>query len=181
MAPHATTIAVRSELPPGALLQQYADAGAYTDCFATTTALDVPFADYVEAFYTGAAFRAERVVLALIGKGSNDADARRLAHDGAATFAAWSVEARMPDQILLRDFLGRTRSWLMVEPIEGGARLYFGSAVIPVGIGARERRLGFPFNALLGFHQIYSRVLLSGARGRLIKLHARASTNEPAQ
>lgn len=160
---------VRAELPEGALLRRYVDAGAYTDCFATDIAARVSFADYVEAFYTNAAFRPERWVLALIGKPSGDADVRRLARGEVETFAAWSVEARAPDQLLLCDFLSRTRSWLMSASTEGGVRLYFGSAVVPVGVGSGAGRLGFPFNALLGFHQFYARTLLRGARGRVDK------------
>lgn len=152
------------------MLRRYVDAGAYTDCYAADVATRVSFGDYVEAFYVGAAFRPERLVLGLIGKSSNDADARRVAHGEAETFAAWSVEARAADQLLLCDFQNRTRSWLMVAAREGGGtRLYFGSAVVPVGVGSSAGRLGFPFNALLGFHQLYSRVLLGGARGRILK------------
>lgn len=159
----------RRELPAGALLRSYAAKGAYTDCFAAEMPVRVSFDAFVEAFYTSTAFRPERLILGLIGKASNDADARRLACGEAETFAAWSVEARAPDQILLCDFLSRTRSWLMVEAIEGGTRLYFGSAVVPVGIGSGRARLGFPFNAMIPFHGIYSRVLLGGARGRLAR------------
>jgi hypothetical protein len=152
------------------LLRRYDDAGAYTDCYAADIAARVSFASYVEAFYIGAAFRPERLVLGLIGKSSNDDDARRLARGEAETFAAWSVEAKAADQLLLCDFQNRTRSWLMCEPHEGGGtRLYFGSAVVPVGVGSGAGRLGFPFDALLGFHQLYSRSLLGAARGRLLK------------
>ncbi|MEZ5960513.1 MAG: hypothetical protein R3C30_08790 [Hyphomonadaceae bacterium] len=177
----------RCELPDGALLQSYAAKGAYTDFFAAEVAARVSLASYVEAFYTSAAFRPERLVLALIGKASNDADVRRLARDDARTFAAWNVEARAPDQILLCDFLSRTRSWLMVEQTAGeGSRLYFGSAVVPVGMGSGRARLGFPFNAMVPFHQFYSRVLLSGARGRVLRLAAAGvrrsrQTNDRAQ
>ncbi|MCX7357806.1 MAG: hypothetical protein NT015_06665 [Alphaproteobacteria bacterium] len=86
-------------------------------------------------------------------------------------FAAWTVEARAADQLLVCDYLSRTRSWLMVEPIEGGGtRLYFGTAVVPVGIGSGRARLGFPFNALLPFHKLYARALLGAARGRVVKV-----------
>lgn len=156
------------------MLRKYVVEGAYTDCYATEIVTNVPFAAYVEAFYTSAAFKLERLVLRLVGKPSSDADARRLARGEAESFAAWSVEARAPDQLLLCDFLSRTRSWLTIAPIDGGgARLYFGTAIVPVGVGARERRLGFPFNALLGFHWLYSRVLLAAARSRVAKLVAR--------
>lgn len=157
-------------LPEGALLQRYVAAGAYTDCFATDVAAAVPFAAFVEAFYTSAAFKCERVVLAAIGKPSNDDNARRLAWGEAEKFAAWTVEARAADQLLVCDYLSRTRSWLMVAPIEGGTRLYFGSAVVPVRAGPGRARLGFPFDALLPVHKLYARTLLSAACGRVLKL-----------
>lgn len=158
------------------MLRRYVDAGAYTDCYATDIATRVSFAAYVEAFYVGAAFRPERLVLGLIGKSSNDADARRLARGEAEMFSAWNVEARAADQLLLCDFQNRTRSWLMTAAREGGGtRLFFGSAVVPVGVGSGAGRLGFPFDALLEFHQLYSRVLLGGARGRLVKLAAQVN------
>jgi hypothetical protein len=166
---------VRCELPPDALLRKYAAGGAYTDCYATEIAASVDFAEYVEAFYMSAAFKPEQLVLWLIGKPSGDADSRRLARGEAETFAAWSVEGRASGQLLLCDFLSRTRSWLMIAPTDGGVRLYFGSAVVPVGMGAGRGRLGFPFNALLGFHGVYSRVLLGAARARVIRLAARRS------
>lgn len=158
------------ELPAGALLEKYVAKGAHVDCFVTEVAANVSFARFVEAFYTSAAFRPERLVLALIGKASTDADVRRLAHEETGTFAAWSVEARAQDQLLLCDFVSRTRSWLMASPLEGGRRLYFGTAVVPVGFGSGGGRLGFPFDALLPFHKLYSRVLLDAARGRVLKL-----------
>ena len=178
----------RCELPDGALLRTYVAEGAYADCFATEIATSASLAAYVEAFYTTIPFKLERLVLALlVAKPSSDADARRLARGETETFAAWTVEARAPDQILLCDFLSRTRSWLMIAPTEaGGARLYFGSAIVPVGMGSGRGRFGFPFNALLGFHKLYSRILLVAARSRVIRLlassaspGAQAKTAEP--
>lgn len=166
----------RCELPREALLRKYVAQGAYTDCYTTEIATGASFAAYVEAFYTTAVFKLERLALWFIGKPSSDGDARRLACGHAEAFAAWSVEGRAPEQLLLCDFLRRTRSWLMIAPIEaGGARLYFGTAILPVGIGSGEGRLGFPFNALLGFHQLYSRVLLGAARSRVVRLVRAAS------
>jgi len=161
----------RCELPDTALLRRYVDKGAYTDCFATDVAANMSLAAYVEAFYTSAAFKCERLVLTwVVAKPSSDADAQRLARGESEKFAAWTVEARAADQLLVCDYLSRTRSWLMVAPIEGGTRLYFGSAVVPVGFGSGRARLGFPFNALLPFHKLYARILLGAARGRVLKL-----------
>ena len=60
----------------------------------------------------------------------------------------------------------------MVSPTEDsaspGTRLFFGSAVVPARDPSTDRTsLGFVFKALLGFHELYSRVLLGAARLRL--------------
>jgi len=155
-------------LPAGALLGRYRDGGAYTDCYGVTVPGDVAHARFVAAFYTTWLFKLERAVLALIGKPATDAQAGALANGEADTFAAWRVEARADDQLLLCDYRGRTRSWLMREAVAGGTRLYFGSAVVPV-VDARtgEARMGGAFSALLGFHRLYSRSLLRAAINRL--------------
>ena len=70
------------------------------------------------------------------------------------------------------DFLGRTRSWLMVEAVDGGkaTRLYFGSVVVPKPNGAaRKSSLGASYTLMLGFHKLYSRALLRAARSRLFR------------
>jgi hypothetical protein len=155
------------ELPDTALLRRYRDAGAYSDCYHVDVDLAVTQARYVEAFYCTVVFRLERAVLALAGRPSSDAQVRGLANGTARGFAAWTVEARTDNQLLLCDDLGRTRSWLMSEAQGAGTRLYFGSAVVPRRDATGGSRLGFPFKALLGFHKLYSRVLLHSARQRL--------------
>ena len=143
------------------------------DCYVIEVAKPVSHAEYVEAFYTTAVFKAERLLLAwFVAKPSTDLQARELAFGKATSFAAWSVEARCPDQLLLSDFQGRTRSWLMRAPaandVSISTRLYFGSAVVPIAkVRSGERRMGVVFRALLGFHKLYSRVLLCAAVSRL--------------
>jgi hypothetical protein len=154
-------------LPAHALLGRYRDSGAYTDCYGVTVPSDMAHARFVEAFYTTWLFKLERAVLVLVGKPSTDTQARALAQGEAESFAAWRVEARAPDQLLLCDYRGRTRSWLMREAGDGGTRLYFGSAVVPVVDGNGRRSPGIAFRALLGFHRIYSRALLRAAVRRL--------------
>jgi hypothetical protein len=155
-------------LPDDALLARYAGTGAYTDCYATDLARPVAQADYVEAFYVGRLFRLERWLLArFLHRPSTDAEAKALATGARDTFAAWHVEDRRADQLLLCDLAGRTRSWLMVAPHGAGTRLYFGSAVVPRA--GRTGGLGFAFHALAGFHTLYSRALLSAARSRLAR------------
>jgi hypothetical protein len=157
-------------LPAWSLLRRYADAGDYADCYATDIPGDFTQAEYVAAFYTTWLFRLERRLLGLVRRPSTDDEARQLAGGLRDVFAAWTVEARAPNQLLLCDFLGNTRSWLMVEPLPGGGvtRLYFGSAVVArADARTGRRRLGRRFRALLGFHRRYSRALLGAARSRL--------------
>jgi hypothetical protein len=160
---------VARELPAAALLQRYREAGAYTDCWTLDIDRTIDFAQYVEAFYTTWVFKLERAILAAaVAKPSSDAQARELANGNAEAFAAWTVEARAPDQLLLCDYRGQTRSWLMLEALAPGRRLYFGSAVVPrVDARSGEKRLGPTYAALLGFHRLYSRVLLRAAAARL--------------
>lgn len=164
---------LRCELPQGALLREYLQDGMYADCYRTSVTGRVSHAEYVEAFYTTAVFRLERLLLGwFASRPSTDVDAAGLASGARDAFAAWRVESRDMDQVLLADFTGRTRSWLMVAAGEGGGTtLFFGSAVVP----ARSRRtgeatLGVAFRFLLGLHKLYSRVLLRAAKARLVRL-----------
>jgi hypothetical protein len=159
------------DLPTTALLQHCRAQGAYTDCYAVDVDGVLSHADFVAAFYTTPLFKLERAVLRwFAARGSTDADARRLADGATATFAAWRVEARADDQLLLADFTGRTKSWLMVRPgADAGTTLYFGSAVLPAAGGRDgQRRMGPLFHALLGCHRLYSRLLLGAARRRAL-------------
>lgn len=158
----------RAELPASALLRKYVYPGAYTDCYCTEIPRSVSLAEYVEAFYTTWVFKLERSILThAVNKPSTDLDAQRLARAEIDSFAAWTVEGRAPEQLLMCDFLSRTRSWLMVSTIDGGTRLYFGSAVVPVRRKTGELTLGSTYVSLMGFHKLYSRILLRSARSRL--------------
>lgn len=165
----------RCELPQDALLNRYSGSAGYADCYAADVTRIVSHAEFVEAFYTSPVFKLERFFLRqLASRPSTDAQARQLAQGEADTFAAWSVEDHAPNQLLLRDFTGRTMSWLMVCPTgngpAAGTLLYFGSAVVPVGRNGTGRgNLGWTFRALLGFHILYSRVLLGAARSSLLR------------
>ena len=162
-----------AELPATALLARYRRADSYVDCFQCEFPAPVTQAKFIEAFYTTWLFGIERQLLGLIKRPSSDLQAQQLASGQIDTFAAWRVEARTDTQLLLADFSGQTRSWLMVEPIaNSGAqtRLYFGSAVVPRAAPDGQAQLGFAFKALLGFHKLYSRALLAAARRRLSRM-----------
>ncbi len=158
-------------LPEEALTQHYRVSGAHTDCFFTELARPVTHAELVEAFYTTGLFKLERWILRLcVSRPSTDAEARALARGERDSFAAWTVEARAPNQVLLRDFTGHTCSWLMVADAGRGpgTRLYFGSVVIPVrDPESGQTSMPTVHARLLGFHTLYSRLLLRAAARRL--------------
>lgn len=160
------------ELPREALLGKYKQEGAYTDCYFIDIPRAVSQAAYVEAFYTTKLFKIERLILALLAKmPSTDAQAKLLALGEIQSFAAWSVEGRTPDQLLLCDFLWSTRSWLMSAVTKAGdssiTRLYFGSAVVPkIDRASGRASFGIAFHMLSGFHRLYSRALLRSACSR---------------
>ncbi len=166
------------EVPTPSFLRKYKDGLGYADCYYLEVAGCVAQSAYVEAFYTTRLFKLERTLLKyLASKPACDADVKRLAAGQASIFSAWRVEAQSASELLLADFTGRTRSWLMAVPVEGAAtpitRLYFGSAVVPrTETPAQKASMGWLFHALLGFHRLYSRLLLRAASGRLRQQNA---------
>ena len=160
-----------NSLPPDSLLIPYRDAPAYTDGYSLDLPQSVSLADYIAAFYTTPLFKLERLVLALlVARPSTDAQAQALARSAIGKFAAWTVEGRTENQILMCDFMKKTRSWLMCMPVPGatGTRICFGSAIVPHHISADGHvHLGLGFHLLLGFHRLYSRALLQSAARRL--------------
>ena len=152
-------------LPPDSLLARHSRPGDHTDCYTIDVPGAVGLEAFVEAFYTSRGFLPERLFLYLLGRGATPADARTLARGETDRFAAWSVEARATSELLLLDYLGRTRSWLRAEPLpSGGTRLHFGSGIIRregERVGDRAER-GL-FRLLLPLHARYSRLLLGAA------------------
>jgi hypothetical protein len=162
-------------LPAGALLARYGAEGAAVDCYIAEIHQAVTLPEFVEAFYTTPLFRMERAILAVaVSKPSTDAELRQLARGEGHAFAAWTVEDRTADQLLLADFMGSTRSWLMVASAEAGSpgstQLRFGSAVLPrPGSSAGKSGTDLAFSLLMPFHALYSRLLLSAARSKLAR------------
>jgi hypothetical protein len=156
----------KCQIPANTMLDKYSTKGAYVDCYRTETPRQVSFPEFIFAFYTTPLFKLERFILKLIvAKPSTDLQARQLADGSRNEFAAWHVESRKDHEILMCDFRGHTRSWLMLNHIDmnGDPRthLYFGSAVVPIRnskTGERSTERGY--QALLGFHKIYSVLLL---------------------
>lgn len=154
----------RIALPPNALLQSKRAAGAFTDCYMLRIERSVTLADSIAAFFTTPVFRLERWIIArVLGKASTDAEARALADGQSDRFLVWVTEARSELQILLG--VGRTATWLKVEPAGAATVLYLGSAIEQ----PESARRGWRHRALLRFHDVYSRLLLWATALRLAR------------
>ena len=150
--------------PENTFLKNYFLDGNYVDCYVTTIDKQISFPEFIFAFYTTWLFKTEAFILThTVKKPSSDVEAKKLANAEVDKFAAWTVESRSENQMLMCDFVGRTRSWFMAENVEDKTKLYFGSAVVPK---KRGEGLGFIFIILLGFHQIYSILLLWSAKSK---------------
>ena len=171
---HRAALSMPSAVPVqvGSSLGAYAARGAFTDCYALSLPFTVSLPQFVEAFYTSRLFKLERWLLAkALNLPSSDLQARELAEGLISTFSAWKVEHRSRSEILLN--AGQTRSWLSVaerEHPESGTTLLFGSAVVPARPGGE---FGIAFHVLLGFHRVYSKLLLSAAARNLGTVRSR--------
>jgi hypothetical protein len=167
---------IQCDLPADALLRTYGGGphperwAGQGDCFCVNVRGDVRVADFVFAFYTSPAFRMERWILGVFaGAKSTDAEARALADGLGESFAIWRVGERTTTQLLMCDRYEKTRSWFRVMRLQnGGTSLQFGSAVATRRDGRTGvARVGTGFRLLMGFHVVYSRLLLWSAK-RLI-------------
>lgn len=156
-------------VPDNSFLGRYAAEGAFTDCYAVSVTIEVGLAEFIYAFYTTPIFKVERWLLAkALGIKATDQEARRLATAEATHFSAWRVERRSDIEILMD--AGQTRSWLSVRPDAQAVKsttLLFGSAVVPM---RPNGKLGWAFHTLLGFHRLYSKLLLRSAARRVVRI-----------
>jgi hypothetical protein len=161
--------------PPNSLVSPYSENG-YADSYCTEIAGHISLEDFVFGFYTTALFRLERFILTwTVQKPSDDKQAKDLMEGKTNKFAAWTVEGRRQNELLMCDMLERTRSWFMVKQIgtkeDPRTQLYFGTGISAAKKGKAEKSsLGLFFIALLPFHKIYSVLLLYSAK---IKLNQR--------
>ena len=161
---------ISTTLPDTAFLNTYEQSeGVYTDCFQTELPKGVSLEAYVNAFFNTWLFRIERVILsALARRPSTDGDIARLAAGTSNTMAAWQVETRDADQILLEVPQTPIRTWLMRKGVGETTQLYFGSAILPHATDRNGNpKMPFLFHALLGFHKLYARALLYLAKRAL--------------
>lgn len=150
------------EVPGDSLLMARWRPGDFADCYVAEVPGSVSLARYLTAFFSSPAFWLERNGLHLIGRGANARDIAALAEGRTKAFAAWDIEERDADQILMRDFTGKTRCWLRVQalPNKDATRLHFGSWVNAKG---ESGKLSLITHAAYPFHRAYSRILLAGA------------------
>jgi hypothetical protein len=155
-------------VPADTMLEKYLKEGAYTNCYATQISGQVSFSTFIVAFYTTPLFKLERLILKLtVSKPSTDLQARQLADRTGQEFAAWHVESRGENEILMCDFRRRTRSWLMTVPVNtmdvAQTRLYFGSAIVPTkNSKTGDLSIGFGFKHywdFIGSTRSYSCIL----------------------
>lgn len=180
---------IQEPLAADALLKTYRGGkhperwGKYGDCFSVSINQRVSLGEFVFAFYTTPLFRTERAILRVFAASpSTDDDARQLLAGSQDTFAAWQLAARTDTQLLMSDRYGKTRSWFRVTPQDaGGTLLQFGSAVASVPGADETARMSTGFHLLLGFHRLYSRMLLRAALRRLLGRRAAAETGAPGR
>lgn len=159
----------RQALRADSLLYRYQQSGDYTDCFFIQLNKSVPQPKLIQAFYCTWLFKLERYILALfVKRPSADQDTIEIANATRTTFSAWEVEEQTTEQLLMCDFEGRTRHWLMAESSGNQSTLYFGSAVIKGGPNT-SRLARLVFGLLGSFHILYSRLLLAAAARKLAK------------
>lgn len=176
--PKNKTATQTEKLPKKALSLKYVSSGAYIDCFFLDISRKVNLEEYIEAFYTTPIFKIERTILSIFAhRPSTDDDVAQLSLGLTDHFSAWTIECRLPNQILLCDFTKKTRSWLMTVSQESNqapiTRLYFGSVVVPKSVSAAgQTSFGLIFHLLSSFHHLYSRMLLNAAYKKL-KKHAK--------
>lgn len=144
------------DIPEDSLLAKFGAQTAYRDCLVKTVQGEVTLQDHIAGFYSSHAFRPERLLLGLIGKGASREDLDKLARAETESFAAWNVVERNDRELLMQDYTGATASWLAVRSSgRGQTDLLFGSWV-----GKPDRPL---VKALMPFHRFYARLLLSAA------------------
>ncbi|MEO0487904.1 MAG: hypothetical protein AAF092_18555 [Pseudomonadota bacterium] len=148
----------RVPVPADALLAAYCGDGNHVDAYQLSVSEPVALPDYIRAFFQTGIFRLERWILAVAaGASSSDYQIEDLAKGQGDRMAAWRVEARGDQEILLAVEGSPIRTWLGVVSGPSPA-LLFGSAVL-----AYKGRVPFAARALMPFHAVYSRVLLASA------------------
>ncbi|MEM6461777.1 MAG: hypothetical protein AAF724_07675 [Pseudomonadota bacterium] len=159
----------RATVPEDSLLHAYAAReGCYTDCFFADVHGPPDLEQYVNLFFNSRAFRFERRVLSVFGRGPVTGEAiAALASGDAQRFAIWKVENRTSSELMLAVTGAPLRTWLKVDAVAASrdrARLMFGSVSLPSPRSRADNpRPGLAYRLFVPFHLAYSRFLLNGA------------------
>ncbi|MEL6648775.1 MAG: hypothetical protein AAFQ05_13995 [Pseudomonadota bacterium] len=169
---------VAALLPQDSLLHACATRpGSYTDCFEaavpTDGTPDRAFERFVFLFFDSWLFRVERMILRFAGKAPKaGTDPIALARGEVAHFAAWTVDARRAQELLMSVHHTPIRTWLSVAKDGDQMRLRFGTALL-----AQETsgRVHWGFRATIRAHRLYAKLLLKAAaadwtRGKTIPI-----------
>lgn len=167
----------RLDMPAGEVLSQ-AHSGrsanitpVSTDCFSCTLSKSVTLTSFVYAFYSNWFFKIELNIIGFFARmPSSDQQATELLQGLKNNFSAWELEYRDEQQLVMADKLGATKQWFMVKQINSSQTiLYFGSAIMPrVKPDGTQAKPPVIFKLLGGFHQWYSKALLSAAVKKLM-------------
>jgi hypothetical protein len=107
------------ELPEDSLIAQFGGPGDYRDCFCREVAGTVTLPEYIERFYCSMAFRPERLVLGLLGRGASNEDARELARGEINRFGVWEmVEGRSATRKAVPSSISGVEYGSQSQPIE---------------------------------------------------------------
>lgn len=167
---------IEAEIPPDALSARYVEEAAFVDCYYIEIPKEITLDRYIEAFYTTPLFKVERTILSIATfKAASDREAAELSLEKSNSYSIWTVENRNSNQIILRDFTKKTRSWLMVKTLKNEesviSRLFFGSVVVPSKVSdSGHASFGVLFHLLSRFHLWYSKALLKAAYKKLLNL-----------
>lgn len=153
--------------PDYSFLLELKDKGHVVDCFTQNSAQRLELETLIFSFYKCLAFSFEKFALRCIGKNCSDPQLRAIVTGTEQSFAAWTVAQRNETQILLRDFMGVTHSWLYVADEGDTSKIYFGTAITLNGRPMNSHAsLPLWIKLLVPLHELYSRALLWSALRR---------------
>lgn len=162
----------RAAVPEGTILHSSrplsgpARDETHLDCFVADIDGAWSLEQFVGVFYRTWLFRAERFVLKHVMRlPSTDSDLESLLDGNQEKFAAWSIERRTANELLMCDIASKTKSWFMVTQTGDSAKqrtlVHFGTVVVATpDRRSGEPKLGTLFRLFMPLHLLYARSLL---------------------
>ncbi|MTI09151.1 hypothetical protein [Curvivirga aplysinae] len=144
--------------------------GHHADAFVGQIDGIVTLEDYILAFFDSPIFRIERSILSLfLLRRIKQSEIKELASGRSQQFALWKTKKRNEEELLLEVGDSQIRTWFHTEQEQSNkTKLYFGSAIVPDTTSKNAKEgIGFTFRFFMGFHKLYSRILLQSALKKL--------------